>query len=79
MCKKRCPRIKQPPNAQVGIAHSGEVYQVNSRRGMQTNNLSLLNNTAAIKDTFSYLVIHSHYNHIGEIRGGTMRRADGYL
>lgn len=69
MCKKRCPHIEQPPNARVGIPHSGEVYPVNSRRGMQTNDLSLLNNTAAIKLALFHLLSHSPCNQIGEIIG----------
>lgn len=44
------------PSLDVGIAHSGEVYRVNSSRGMQTNNLPLLNNASAIKLALSHLL-----------------------
>lgn len=79
MCKKRCPHIEQPPNSRVGITHSGEVYRVNSKRGMQTNDSSSLNNTAAIKHALSYLLSHTPNHQIGEIMGGTMELDDGYL
>ena len=79
MCKEQCRHIKQPPNVPAGI-DSGGVYQENRNAGEKKKNLSsLLNNTAAIKCALSHCVSHSVYNQIGEIKGGTAERDDGYL
>lgn len=59
------------------------VGECTKRTGMQAkkkkNLSSLLNNTAAIKCALSHCVSHSVYNQIGEIKGGTAERDDGYL